>query len=170
MKRFQLFILLAIITMAAFPSFAQETPDAMTTFLKWKAENVINGDKESYQGAGFSVTKLDKGVVAKFYVEYGPDVTGLHATEFIAQPVKVTRTRDGKTDVADIGKPLSLRSEGMMLVKGETEDRVATPQITFLMPDGADAVRLTVKKMFGEDGSSEIILGVNASGTVSRLK
>jgi hypothetical protein len=169
MKLSRLLIAAMVIGLVAASLFAQEALDAKSVFLKWKTQNITSADSENYQGAGFTVAKAEGGVVANFYLEYGKNISGPRAVEFIAQPVIVTWTEDGKSTVIDVGNRAMIRSENMMLGSGADEDRIAGPQLTFPMPKKANAVRLTVKNMFGEEGSGEIILGVGAHGTMGRM-
>jgi hypothetical protein len=111
------------------------------------------------------LTQLEKGVKANFYVEFGQDIGGMRATKFIAQPVSVTKDENGKWVTVEVGAPISMQAVGgILLEKGSMEDRIITPSITFLAPLKANAVRLTVENMFGENGNAQIILGIEPNG------
>jgi len=170
-KLSRLFVALLVMSLMAAAVFSQVDTEAKKSFLKFKQQHVSAKNAGSFQGAGFSVTQLEKGLRADFYVEFGKDVSGLRATKFIVQPVSVTKDANGKFVTVDVGGPFTIQAVGgILLEKGTMEDHIATPQITFLAPATANAVRLTVKNMFGENSDAKIILGIKpegASGVIS---
>ncbi|HEV7644194.1 MAG TPA: hypothetical protein VGO50_09660 [Pyrinomonadaceae bacterium] len=165
-KLSRVFVALLVTSLMAAAVFSQVDSEAKKAFLKWKQENVGTNNAGSFQGVGFSLTQMEKGVKANFYAEFGKDISGLRATKFIAQPVSVTKDENGKWVTVDIGAPFSMQAVGgILLEKGSIEDHILTPSITFLAPLKANAVRLTVQNMFGENGNAQIILGIAPEGT-----
>jgi hypothetical protein len=160
---------LSLLSVAA---FSQTNEAARKALLSWKEKNGGPGISRLYQAAGFSVDNSNGGVTASFYLEYGPDVVGQRATQFIVQPVMTTVDSNGKSVTVDVGKPGTISvAEGMMLEKGlSLEDRTATPKLTIVMPPTANAVRLGVRNMFGETGMGQIVLGEGASGALGSLE
>jgi len=164
-KLSRLFVALLAVSLLAVVAFSQVDSEAKHAFLKWKQKNVSAKNVNNFEGVGFSVIKSEEDVVVNFYAEFGIDVSGMRATKFIVQPVSVTKDENGKLVTVDVGKPFTMEPiGGILLEKGSMEDHVVTPQITFIAPATANAVRLTVKNMFGENGDAQIILGIEPEG------
>jgi hypothetical protein len=106
-----------------------------------------------------------------FVIGVGEGITKWGDMEFAVQPVAVKKGKDGKLTFEDLPGGGSLKTN-MTGENGEIERSqngvVASPQLTIKMPEGAGAVKITVKEAFSKK-SFDVMLPLLDSGSSAVL-
>lgn len=169
------FTLLAVFALTLFvfnvTVFAQTNDEAKKAFVNWKDKAVAQeaGNSVKFQGFGVAVKKLEKGAEATFYVGADKTLKAFGATDFIVQPMVMTKMENGSYSSKDIGEAATLRSPRIDLKGLPESERQLSPRIVFVTPPEANAVRITLKGVWGEKSSPQIVLWLKPEITTAAL-
>src|SRR5882757_1595838 len=140
----------AIITMFVTSlAVTQDKNPALKIYREWRAKNLTRemSAEGNHVEMAFAVSRYEKiGATINVVIGVGSNVNGLGEMQFIAQPMTIKKSPDGKTLFEETEGSATMVFPELSDADDREDDILASPQLTIKTPPNTEAIKIIVKE------------------------